>query len=109
MQIINNHTVTVHKAKSTGERILKVLRPNNKAYLIPADIARLCGGKDKWLSEVVVVCRDCKTKFKLTDSDSPLYCPDCWDYAGWENTHSDDNHADNPDSDCPVCKKLGLV
>jgi hypothetical protein len=33
-------------------------------------------------------------------------CDDCFDYAGHENTHSDDDHegATSPDPDCRVCQ-----
>jgi hypothetical protein len=33
-------------------------------------------------------------------------CNDCHDYAGWENTHQDDDHEGDsmPDPDCRVCQ-----
>lgn len=57
-------------------------------------------------------CEDCGRK---TDkSVHPTLCPPCYDYAGWENTHSDNDHealADSNDvaeleetKDCPVCR-----
>ena len=33
----------------------------------------------------------------------PDLCDECYDYEGWENTHSDNDHAANPDDNCPVC------
>lgn len=33
-------------------------------------------------------------------------CNDCYDYAGWENSHNDDDHTpDDADPGCPVCIK----
>lgn len=41
-------------------------------------------------------------------SDCDDVCTKCYDYWGWENTHSDDNHEGLPDLHpervvCPVC------
>ncbi|MFE0642120.1 hypothetical protein ACFW2Y_11010 [Streptomyces sp. NPDC058877] len=30
-------------------------------------------------------------------------CDDCYELAGWENTHSDEGHEEGPDPDCPLC------
>jgi hypothetical protein len=53
-------------------------------------------------------CEDCGRK--VNNSIHPTLCQACYDYAGWENTHSDDAHGtDNftgvpTDTDiCPVC------
>lgn len=47
---------------STGARAVKF-----GSQIIPADIAGLCGGKDKWLSEIKCKCRDCKQEFPLSE------------------------------------------
>lgn len=54
------------------------------------------------------VCEDCGRK--VGKSGHPTLCEPCYDYAGWENTHSDDAHGTDgftgvpSDKDvCPVC------
>jgi hypothetical protein len=59
-------------------------------------------------------CEDCGRK--VGKSGHPTLCTPCWDYAGWENTHSDAGHATFIESgeavtrdlaveiaECPVC------
>lgn len=51
------------------------------------------------------VCQSAKIDRKTQGRDSTM-CEPCYDYAGWENTHSDDNHEEvGADADCPVCAK----
>jgi hypothetical protein len=45
---------------SEGNRAVKY---GNK--VIPADIAGLCTGRDRWLAEIECKCRDCGEKFPL--------------------------------------------
>jgi hypothetical protein len=52
----NNPSFTIMK-NSEGDRFVKL--SNNS--LIPADIAGLCAGKDKWISEIECKCIDCGT------------------------------------------------
>lgn len=54
-------------------------------------------------------CHDCQTHpidFSTQGRDS-TYCTACYEYAGWENTHTDEDH-DPRDADahtlCPVCR-----
>lgn len=51
------------------------------------------------------MCWDCGIR-KAGSSDLRL-CPECEDYAGWENEHSDMGHGEGPDDpqphNCPVC------
>jgi len=53
-------------------------------------------------------CRECGKRpidRKTQGADSTM-CADCFEYAGWENQHSDDDHsAKNINADCPVCAK----
>lgn len=60
-------------------------------------------------------CIDCNTKLTKSNrasshgmgADLDGLCVRCYDYAGWENTHSDDNHdaeGSLPDPDCMVCQ-----
>jgi hypothetical protein len=37
------------------------------------------------------------------DSSGCDLCEPCYDYAGWENSHSDNDHEHHPDPECPVC------
>lgn len=50
-------------------------------------------------------CEDCGRK--VGKSGHPTLCTACFDYAGWENTHSDEGHeldmVEIEGNDCPVC------
>lgn len=51
-------------------------------------------------------CADCGKRpiDKKTQGKDSTLCTSCYEYAGWENTHSDDAHsATNRDPQCPVC------
>lgn len=62
-----------------------------------------------------IVCTDCGVRKidRTTDAADSHLCTPCFDYAGWENTHSDSGHDDPEGSDttylanemeiCPVC------
>ena len=76
MQIIKGNGAKVIKNKQ-NERFIKVFTQTN-TFVIPAEIAALGAGKDAWMKEIAVTCRDCKAKFKLNESDSHLYCEDCF-------------------------------
>lgn len=39
------------------------------------------------------------------DSAGVDLCEKCYDYAGWENEHSDYDHENHPNADCPICKE----
>jgi hypothetical protein len=55
-------------------------------------------------------CAEAKSPGGFTrDSVGCELCEQCYDYAGWENSHSDDAHAAEPNPDCPVCVEEGLV
>jgi len=67
--------------------------------------ARRNTGKLSHLNRMV----DCRSCGKRTHSDVDGcmgldLCRPCYEYAGWENQHSDENHAANPHAACPVCK-----
>lgn len=51
------------------------------------------------------ICEDCGRK--VGKSGHPTLCDrGCFDYAGWENTHSDEGHENGEgesQDDCPVC------
>ncbi|MDH2389348.1 hypothetical protein QCN29_11195 [Streptomyces sp. HNM0663] len=36
-------------------------------------------------------------------------CDGCFELAGWENTHSDEGHDQEPDPDCPLCGGTGAA
>jgi hypothetical protein len=52
-------------------------------------------------------CTDCGRKIATSIRGTQL-CEACLEYAEWENTHSDDDHANNWKADsiegCPVCE-----
>lgn len=51
-------------------------------------------------------CRVCQIR-RIDPTNGCGLCEPCYDYAGWENIHSDDAHGTGPDDDmphdCPVC------
>lgn len=56
-------------------------------------------------------CLDCNTKLTRSNrgNGNDDICTRCYEYAGWENTHSDENHfPDNFQDDCMVCQGLGI-
>lgn len=58
-----------------GTRIVQITATGAK---IPADIAGLCTGKDRWLSEIVCKCRDCKQPFPLRQlQGGGQWCEEC--------------------------------
>ena len=66
---------------SAGERAVKL----DNGSVIPADIAGLCAGPDKWLSEIKCKCRDCKQEFPLSElQGGGQWCEEC-QTAGIEN------------------------
>lgn len=57
----------------------------------------------------VFTCRVCGHRTRQTgrgDNEYVGLCAPCYDYAGWENTHSDNDHASTPDPNCPVCQGI---
>lgn len=59
---------------SSGERAIKLANGN----IIPADIAGLVVGKDKWMSEIQCKCRDCGEAFPLKElQGGGQWCEDC--------------------------------
>lgn len=61
----------------SGYRFVKIIRTGQ---VIPADIAGLAAGKDKWLSEIECKCRDCGEKFPLRLlQGGGQWCQDCQD------------------------------
>ena len=72
------YTLRMEKYKivknSNGERFVKL----SSGSVIPADIAGLCTGKDKWLSEIKCKCRDCKAEFPLSQlGGNGQWCEPC--------------------------------
>ncbi len=53
-----------------------------------------------------VKCRNCgETTQSSHDSVGIDLCTKCYELAGWENEHSDRNHKEKPNADCPICAK----
>jgi len=50
------------------------------------------------------MCNSCKTRRASSENMAEL-CNPCYEYAGWENQHQDDNHdeGENLTPDCLVC------
>jgi len=54
----------------------------------------------------VYSCRICQKRTRETGGSESFVglCADCYELAGWENTHDDDDHENNPEEDCPLCE-----
>lgn len=57
------------------------------------------------------ICGEKKIDRKTQGRDSTM-CTECFEYAGWENTHSDESHEGTENlalrEGCPVCEQMGL-
>lgn len=55
-------------------------------------------------------CRLCGKQTRDTGHDeaSCQLCRRCYEFASWENTHSDEHDGDNTDPHCPLCKGITL-
>jgi hypothetical protein len=65
-----------HKIMRTadGSRVVKFADGSS----IPADIAGLCAGPDKWISEITCKCRDCGEVFPLRElQGGGQWCEEC--------------------------------
>lgn len=68
-----SNTYTI-KRNSTGDRFVYT----SDGRRIPADIAGLCVGRDKWLSEIKCKCRDCGELFPLRElQGNGQWCETC--------------------------------
>jgi hypothetical protein len=71
--MIKQQSYTVKKLPN-GERIICLADGTQ----IHADIAGLAAGTDKWLSEIVCKCRDCKQPFPLRElNGGGQWCETC--------------------------------
>jgi hypothetical protein len=43
-----------------------------------------------------------------TDGFNCLLCERCYTAAGWENTHSDNDHDHHPEPSCPICNHASV-
>lgn len=59
----------------------------------------------------VYTCRCCGKQTRETGQceSSCELCLACYEESGWENTHSDNDHENNPDPGCPICEREGLL
>ena len=54
-------------------------------------------------------CGCCGKRTRSTgDEGNVRLCATCYDLGGWENSHSDFDHATTPDPDCPICQEKHL-
>lgn len=64
----------VIKKSSTGARFVHL----TDGRIIPADIAKICVGRDRWLSQIRCKCRDCGESFTLSDlGGGGQWCEPC--------------------------------
>jgi hypothetical protein len=106
---------TVELRKLAGSIGIKGMSSARKGDLIPAIIASAAKAERTENGTVKgKLCAECGEKpvdRKTQGADSTM-CDDCFEYAGWENTHSDEDHQGTDNlalrEGCPVCKKAGL-
>jgi len=68
---------------ATGDRAVKL----QDGTVIPADIAGLAAGADKWLSEIVCKCRDCGKPFPLSQlHGGGQWCEPCQEASVVDST-----------------------
>ena len=86
-QRINNHDVTIVKSMSTGQRAAKIVSATRTFY-VPVELLSVAAGKDAWMRDILVACKECRTLVKAGDMDCEM-CQDCYEKAGEENAASD--------------------
>jgi hypothetical protein len=69
---MNKQPYTI-KRNAGGTRFVHL----NDGTVIPAEIAGLAAGPDKWLSEIQCACRDCKQAFTLRELEGGQWCEEC--------------------------------
>lgn len=59
----------------------------------------------------IYTCESCGKRTRETGGSESFcgLCAACYDYAGWENSHSDDGHENTewgtgPNPNCPICQ-----
>ena len=109
------------------------LEPEEAAALLCSAIVRPGSGWVQAALATVIPCRVCGRRLRVTpvhgsdgatvavDSEGRVVfgsgsvardalgvrlCDDCYELAGWENTHSDAGHEEKPDPDCPLCSAM---
>lgn len=86
-------------------------KPKPAARRRPRTAKKRTSGKPK-----CQICKSAEVDYATQGRDSTM-CEECYDYAGWENTHTDDRHEKvRPHEDerwelmteCPVCEKYKI-
>lgn len=80
-------TVTIVRKPLARDRAAKIVFPNSVQY-VPVDLLGLCVGKDAWMRDILVRCRQCPTVVKASALECDM-CPDCYEKAGEENAALD--------------------
>lgn len=64
--------------KSNGDRAVRL----QGGKIIPAGIAGLCVGKDRWIAEITCKCNDCGELFTLRElGETGQWCESCAEIA----------------------------
>lgn len=65
----------IKRNPTTGERFVRIL---SNGLMIPASVAGMCSGPDKWLSEIECKCRTCGELFPLRElGETGQWCEPC--------------------------------
>ncbi len=86
MQTIGNRIITIVKSK-TGERAARIESSGN-TYHVPVELLSVAAGKDAWMRDILVKCKECRTEVKAGEIDCEM-CQDCYEKAGEENAALD--------------------
>lgn len=85
-QSIAGHTVSVMKRKDDPTmRCLRVTSPTGRVYGVPVGIAMLAAGKDAWMRDVKIKCRDCGNVVRIADLETEAMCAACYDKCDPDN------------------------
>lgn len=68
-QIVNNKSVTIE-----GDNIRI-----GSFKVIPIELASLAAGKDAWMRQILVPCKECKKDFTIQElfEECPFHCIEC--------------------------------
>jgi hypothetical protein len=83
--VVNGHQVRVGKRGGPNDGLALI----DGSMAVPLEVCSLAAGRDAWMRQIPVKCRECGAEFKLADSDSSDHCQDCMDRLGEENRIAD--------------------
>ena len=68
------------KKTTTGERFAEIV-PFGRyiaRFHVPVGMCALAAGKDAWMRDILVRCKECRTKTRACDLEGDELCPKCY-------------------------------